>query len=231
MLSRSGQNNPSFATNLYSAVHVGDLFMRNMGPDRARPGFTLCRACGRHLNADHLGDHTYPANVPPHRGFPRGPRAGQACPNKDEFDNRVVLGHRFRSEVILLAVDMPEFLDAPMMEPSGRAVWYSFGTLMSEAAARYLEIDPDEVQVGVRPMRDGFGRVQGEVFIYDNVPGGAGYARAIQDSLRGITQSRAGDGTGLPQCWLHWSLLSLPPWVSEPINPQPAGPRTRGIGS
>ena len=183
-----GQNNPSFAPNLYSAVHVGDLFMRNMGPDRTRPGFTLCRVCGRHLDEDHLGDHTYPANVPPHRGFPRGPRAGQACPNKDEFDNRVVLGHRFRSEVILLAVDMPEFLDAPMLEPSGRAVWYSFGTLMSEAAARYLEIDPDEVQVGVRPMRDGFGRVQGEVFIYDNVPGGAGYARAIQDSLRAITQ-------------------------------------------
>ena len=184
----SGRNNPAFAPNLYSAVHVGDLFMRNMGPDRAWPGFTLCRVCGRHLDEDHLGAHTYPANVPPHRGFPKGPRAGQACPNKDEFDNRVVLGHRFNSEVILLAVDMLESLDAPMMEPSGRAVWYSFGTLMSEAAARYLEIDPDEIQVGVRPMRDRLGRVQGEVFVYDNVPGGAGYARAIQDSLRAIIQ-------------------------------------------
>ena len=193
-----GQNNPSFAPNLYSAVHVGDLFMRNMGPDRARPGFTLCRVCGRHLDADNLGVHTYPANVPPHRGFPRGPRAGQTCPNKDEFDNRVVLGHRFNSEVILLAVDMPEFLDAPMMEPAGRAVWYSFGTLMSEAAARYLEIEPDEVQVGVRPMRDGFGRVQGEVFISDNVPGGAGYARAIQDSLADITQLEMEMGRDCP---------------------------------
>ena len=184
----SGRNHPSFAPSLYSAVHVGNLFMRNMGPDRAKPGFTLCRVCGRHLDEDYLGSHNYPADLPPHRGYPRGPRAGQACPNKDEFDNRVVLGHRFRSEVVLLAVDMPEFLDAPMMEPSGRAVWYSFGTLMSEAAARYLEIVPDEVQVGVRPMRDRFGRVQGEVFIYDNVPGGAGYARAIRDSLRAITQ-------------------------------------------
>ena len=63
----------------------------------------------------------------------------------------VVLGHRFNSEVILLAVDMPDFLDAPMMEPSGMAVWYSFGTLMAEAAARYLHVSPDEVQVGVRP--------------------------------------------------------------------------------
>ena len=184
----SGRNNPSFAPNLYSAVHVDDLFMRNIGPDRARPGFTLCRVCGRHSETDNLGAHTYPANVPPHRGFPKGPRAGQLCPNKNDFDNRVVLGHRFRTEVILLAIDMPVFLDAPMMEPSGRAMWYSFGTLMSEAAARYLEIDPDEIQVGVRPMRDGFGRVQGEVFIYDNVPGGAGYSQAIQESLRAIIQ-------------------------------------------
>ena len=44
-----GRNNPSFAPRLYSSVHVGDLFMRNMGPDRARPGFVLCPACGRHF--------------------------------------------------------------------------------------------------------------------------------------------------------------------------------------
>ena len=161
-------------------------------------GFTLCPVCGRHLDPDNPGEHTYPAHVPPHRGYRRGPRAGQPCPNKEEFDNRVVLGHRFNSEVILLAIDMPEFLDAPLTEPSGRAVWYSFGTLMSEAAARYLEIDPDEVQIGVRPMRDGFGRVQGEVFIYDNVPGGAGYARAIQDSLRDITQLALEMGRNCP---------------------------------
>ena len=193
-----GQNNPSFAPKLYSAVHIGDLFMRNMGPDRAKPGFTLCPVCGRHIDADDPGEHRFPANVPPHRGFRQGPRAGHPCPNREEFDNRVVLGHRFNSEVILLAVDMPDFLDAPMMEPSGRAVWYSFGTLMAEAAARHLHISPDEIQVGVRPMRDSFGRIQGEVFIYDNVPGGAGYARAIQDSLGEIAQLALEMGRNCP---------------------------------
>ena len=197
-----GRNNPSFAPSLYSSVHVGDLFMRNMGPDRAMPGFVICPACGRHLDADSTGKHTYPANVPPHRGFRQGPRAGYPCPNNEEFDNRVVLGHRFNSEVILLAVDMPESLDAPMMEPSGRAVWYSFGTLMAEAAARHLQVSPEEVQIGVRPTRDRFGRVQGEVFIYDNVPGGAGYARAIQDSLGQITELalRMGQSCPNPRC-------------------------------
>jgi len=93
---------------------------------------------------------------------------------------------------------MPDFLDAPMTEPSGRAVWYSFGTLMAEAAARHLQIDPDEVKIGVRPTCDTFGRVQGEVFIYDNVPGGAGYARTIQENLREIVALAQAMGRGCP---------------------------------
>ena len=220
-----GRNHPSFAPRLYSSVHVGDLFMRNMGPDRTVPGFVLCPACGRHMDADSAGEHTYPANVPPHRGFRRGPRAGQPCPNKEEFDNRVVLGHRFNSEVILLAVDMPDFLDAPMMEPSGRAVWYSFGTLMAEASARYLQVSPEEVQIGVRPTRDRIGRVQGEVFIYDNVPGGAGYARAIQDSLGQIIELALEMGRICPNVNCSGACYHCLLGYRESANPQPAGPR------
>ena len=181
-----GRNNAPFAPRLYSSAHLGDLFMRNMGPDSADPGFLLCPACGRHMDPDNLGEHRYPADVPPHWGFRRGPRAGWRCPNRSDFGNKVVLGHRFNSEVILLALDMPEFLDASFTEPAGLAVWYSFGTLMAEASARALQINPDEIQVGVRPMRDRLGRIQGEVFIYDDVPGGAGYARAIQENLEKI---------------------------------------------
>ena len=178
-----GNNRLPFAPELYSAVYVGDLFMRNIGPDRGNPGFNLCPLCGRHMTPDSFGEHTYPAHIPPHYEYRQGPRAGDRCPNTANFDNRVVLGHRFNSEVILLVVNLPATLDAPMVEPAGRATWYSFGTVIAQAATRNLQIDPDEIQVGIRPTRDAFGRVQGEVFIYDNVPGGAGYARAIQNNL------------------------------------------------
>ena len=184
----SGENHPTFAPRLHSKVHVGDLFMRNMGPNRRQPGFVVCHVCGRHLDEESNGAHTYPSDVPPHRGPHQGPRAGSPCPNVDRFDNRIVLGHRFRSEVILLAVDLPTSLDAPIFEPSGKAVWYSFGTLVAEAAARHLQVDPDEVQIGVRPIRDKLDRAQGEVFIYDNVPAGAGYARTVRSSLREIVE-------------------------------------------
>lgn len=184
-----GQTNPRIGRSLYSRVHVGDLFMRNMGSIENGVGFVICRTCGREMNPTGERAHTYPADVPPHRGFARGPRAGDPCPNRSPFDNRVVLGHHFRSEVILLALDLPPALDAPFVEPSGKAVWYSFGEQVGEAAARVLQINPDEIRAGVRPMKDSLGRIQGEVFLYDNVPGGAGYARAINDNLEEILRS------------------------------------------
>ena len=68
-------------------------------------------------------------------------------------------------------------------------------TVMSEAAARTLQISPDEIQVGIRPMRDLYGRIQSEIFIYDDVPSGDGYARAIQDNLFGVTKLALDMGT------------------------------------
>ena len=73
-------------------------------------------------------------------------------------------------------------------------VWDAYG----RSGGKVSSGRPREVQVGVRPTRDLFGRVQGEVFIYDNVPGGAGYARAIQDSLREITELALEMGRSCP---------------------------------
>ena len=61
-----------------------------------------------------------------------------------------------------------------------------------------MQINPDEIQVGVRPMRDGRGRVQGEAFIYDDVPGGAGYARAIQENLEEVARLALAMGENCP---------------------------------
>ena len=183
-----GSSHPAFAPNLWSTVHTGDLFMRNLGPDREQPGFALCPKCGRHLTAETRARHQYPSDVPPHRGRRIGPRAGSACPGPGGNVARVALGHRFSSEAALLAVALPDTLDAPFTEPHGKAVWYSYGTLMADAAAKILQVNPDEIQVGVRPVRDHLNRIQGEVFIYDDVPGGAGYARAIEANLEEISR-------------------------------------------
>ncbi len=184
----NGVSHPPLAPRLFTYVRVGDLFLCNRGVDRKFPGFLICPDCGRSFLPDQAGPHTYPANVPPHQGRRKGPRAGDPCRNKQHFQNQVILGHRFSSEIILLGADLPDTLDAPFLEPSGRALWYSFGTLVANAAAFLLQIDPGELKVGVRPAARSQGRVHGEVFIYDDVPGGAGYARAIEANLAPILQ-------------------------------------------
>lgn len=181
-----GQPQTAIAPRLYTYVRVGDLFVGNKGTDRDFPGFLICPTCGRALDPDNPTSHTYPANVPPHWGRQRGPRAGTPCPNRSNFINQVILGHKFHSEVILLGVDLPDTLDAPYWEPAGRAVWYSFGTLLANAAALVLQVDPGELKVGVRAARRSATRLHGEVFLYDDVPGGAGYARAIETNLAEI---------------------------------------------
>jgi Lhr-like helicase len=185
----AGVANDPIAPRLYSRVRVGDLFACNKGPNRDFPGFIICPTCGRALEEDQIeGTHTYPANIPPHWGPNRGPRAGTRCPNRGPVQNQVILGDPFHSEIILLGADLPDSLDAPFSERSGQAVWYSFGTLLSNAATITLQINPGELKVGVRPIRRTPSRIHGEVFIYDDVPGGAGYAHAIQQNLPEILQ-------------------------------------------
>jgi hypothetical protein len=181
---------------------MGDLVITNRGPSRDFPGYLICPECGRSVDPENQGRHKYPANVPPHQGKNRGPRAGEECPHYAPVSNQVILAHPFRSEVILLGADLPPSLDAPFNEPSGRAIWYSFGTLVTDAAARELQIDPGELKAGVRATLRGPGRLHGEVFLYDDVPGGAGYARAIDQNLEAILERALGLGRRCqnPEC-------------------------------
>src|SRR5579875_549153 len=189
----------SFAPQLYVRVRQGELFTCNKGPNPDFPGFIICPVCGRWLDPDQLGSHTYPAPVSPFNGRNAGPRAGTRCPNMTDFRNQVILGHRFVSEVILLGVDLPETLDAPYQTPSGKAIWYSFGMLIANAAALILQIDRSELQIGVRAVRRTPGRrLHGEVFLYDDVPGGAGYARAIEQNLEAILHKALELGENCP---------------------------------
>lgn len=199
-----GQSQRSFAPRLYTHVQAqGQMLMRNRGPRQADGtfGFKICDKCGRQLGPDDKR-HRYPAPVPPHRGAQWGPRAGYHCSNRNGEHNVVSLIHEFSSEVIILSVDLPSHLSAPISEPSGRAVWHSFITLIKEAAARRLQIVPDEIQAGVRPVKDLHGRIQGETYIYDDVPGGAGYARSIHENLHEVVEAalEAGRDCQNPAC-------------------------------
>lgn len=178
-----------FNGRLNTLINIGDLVIVNKGHNRTDPGFCVCHDCGRQLDPADQNRHRRPADVPPNGGYRPGPRKGYYCPNEPPYStNKLVLSHNFHSEVILLGVNLPPELDAPFRDSSGFAIWFSFGTLIANAAARVLQIDPSEIKVGVRPLNRGNHKIHGEIFLYDDVPGGAGYARSILANLNEILQ-------------------------------------------
>ncbi len=180
-----------YSPRLHVRVRVGELHIVNPGPDSRNPGFLICSACGRSL--EQPGPHNYPADIPPNRGPRKGPRAGTRCPAP--ASPRSFLGHSFPSEVLLLGIELAPSLSANVLDPSGRASWLSAGTLLANAAAALLNIDPDELRTGVRPIARPGGQFVGEIFIHDTLPGGAGYARQIHDVLPEVFALAARLGT------------------------------------
>jgi hypothetical protein len=63
----------------------------------------------------------------------------------------------------------------------GRAALLSFGHLLRRAIAVKLDIDPREINVGVRVMQDVNSQVVGQVFVSDSLENGAGYSSVYGD--------------------------------------------------
>ena len=151
---------------------TGDLYMVNRGPND-EPGFWICPRCGRNLRRA-TEDHRAPE-------YP-----SRTCADRPQ--ERSVLLHGFQSDVVIVAINMPTGLDANPRLPSGRAAWLSFGTALLRAAAAHLQIDPSELAVGMRPWVHPDGRLLGEVFLYDTLPNGAGYAEEVAAEIEDILQ-------------------------------------------
>lgn len=153
-------------------------------------GFRVCRACGR----------AEPEYGP---GYTRTTltRAGQPTQHAHPLDRGVIctgaaegpfyLGHRFPTDALLLRlrVDAPLRLGATaidgLLSPAARMALTSLVEALALAASRTLQIDEGELSGWWTPVRGG--RVdEAQIYLYDLLPGGAGYARAVGDALEGV---------------------------------------------
>ena len=112
------------------------------------------------------------------------PRYPYGVPMLDESANedRRALASITKTDVLLLGLDRERVMPGLDLSPVGasgrvsaRAAWFSLGFLLRSAAAVFLDVDRNELRVGLRTLeRNGF--LEGEVFLSDFLENGAGYS-------------------------------------------------------
>lgn len=105
--------------------------------------------------------------------------------------DRYALGSWTITDVLTVeAVKVPGYLTLDPSRMEGKAAWLSLAFLLRAAASRHLDVEPDELRVGVFPNPVD-GKPRGAAFLADSLANGAGYATHLGANL-GTLLSQAG---------------------------------------
>jgi hypothetical protein len=165
----------------------GMFFLANKG--KSDQGFAICNFCGRDLNHDQIkkGKHTRPSD-------------GRDCTGGYSW---IHLGHEFRSDLLKVQfnqipnqyrlfkqvthlADGNEIATQTEETTTNTGFWRSLLYALLAAAAQVIDIPRNELDGLFQPVQNSNGIA--EIVIYDNVPGGAGYAQQIARQFQAILQ-------------------------------------------
>ena len=149
------------------------LLVTNRGP--RDEGYSYCTTCGLieptathngQLGADHRKPYPDPAD-------PNCTSAGTTT--------GLVLGTDFISDVLLISIGVTPPLTLLPGLLSTNVTLRTISEALSVAACRLLELDPNELQAEYRPAltEDGRQGLEAEIYLYDTLPGGAGFAQRV----------------------------------------------------
>jgi len=151
------------------------LLVTNTGP--RREGYTYCTRCGL-IEPTAIPSGTVAGSHPKPYPDDREPTCGGSASTRG-----LVLGTDFISDVLLISLRV----EAPLiLRPGYLATDVALRTLseaLTIAATGRLEIETGELQAEYRPAlsQGGHEGLEAEIYIYDTLAGGAGFARRIGD--------------------------------------------------
>ena len=160
--------------------HRTHLLVTNSGP--RRKGYIYCTRCGLIGPATHKRNRYSGAHPKPYPD-----EREQTC-NGSSTTTGLVLGTDFISDVLLIGIKVQPPVT---LKPGYLATDIALRTLaeaITIAGARILEIERNELQAEYRPALTTGGRtgMESEIYIYDTLPGGAGFTQQIGEKGRQI---------------------------------------------
>jgi len=151
----------------------GKLFRANLGG--FGNGFLICLRCGLRMD--------------PREGFPAEHKAPWGATCRGKFQ-KIALAHVFITDVMQV-----RFPGHGFPHISDTAFWLTLTTAFRNTACQLLHIDSDDLDATYRGCReDG---PEGEIVLYDRVPGGAGHVERIRAEMAAILK---GTRTLLADC-------------------------------
>ena len=149
------------------------LLVSNTGPKK--DGYTYCVKCGR---IEASSDPT-PLLAAPHRK-PYPDEKEPMCEGAGTT-RHIVLGTDFITDIALFSMDVELPLRLrPGQYPTDVAL-RTVSEALAKAASQILEIEPGELMAEYRPSLTPEGRdgLKAEIFLYDTLPGGAGFSSQL----------------------------------------------------
>lgn len=161
------------------------LLVSNTGP--SRKGYSYCPVCGR-IEAT----TAQPALLVAGRHDKPYPDEGrQSC--NGHIAREVMLGTDFITDVALFSIKVAEPIRLKVTDSISHVALRTLCEALARAATNLLAIEPGEIMAEFRPALTETG-VQGfetEIFLYDTLPGGAGFAKeAARKGLKLFLEAR-----------------------------------------
>ncbi len=152
------------------------LLVSNSGPKK--DGYTYCTRCGR-IEAS---TDPSPTLIRPHcKPYPDDDDR-QICDGTSPT-RHIVLGTDFITDIALFSMRVATPLSLRPGHSSTAVALRTASEALAKAACKLLEIEPGEVMAEFRPALtpDGADGLEAEIFLYDTLPGGAGFSSQLSD--------------------------------------------------
>jgi Domain of unknown function (DUF1998)/Helicase conserved C-terminal domain len=151
------------------------LLVSNTGPKS--DGYSYCVKCGR---IEATSEQTPLLSAPHRKPYPdeRDPTCEGGGTTR-----HIVLGTDFITDIALLSMDVTAPLNLkPGQYPTDVAL-RTVSEAIAKAGSQMLEIEPGELMAEYRPSLTPEGRegLKAEIFLYDTLPGGAGFSSQLVD--------------------------------------------------
>ena len=153
------------------------LLVSNTGPRRS--GYTYCTKCGR---IEASTERASKVNGPHLKPYPDDDNR-RSCEGT-HTSRHIVLGTDFITDVALFSMRVTPPISLKPGHTSTAVALRTLSEALAKSACQLLELEPGELMAEYRPALtpDGKMGLEAEIFLYDTLPGGAGFSTELTNS-------------------------------------------------